>query len=76
MKFPATFSFPDETGQVGYTYILPEFDSLIQLSGEVTFRHVEQGIPVEGTFDLRDKSGNHFKGIFNAEWGSEVAICG
>jgi hypothetical protein len=76
IKFPSTFSFPDETGQFGHAYILPELDPLIQLSGKVSFWRVEQGNPVEGEFDLWDKNGKHFEGKFRAEWESIGAMCG
>jgi hypothetical protein len=76
LKFPSTFSFPDETGQFGQVYILSELDPLIQLSGKVFFWRVEQGSPVEGEFDLKEENGKYFKGNFKAEWGSFVAMCG
>jgi hypothetical protein len=76
IKFPSTFSFPDETGQVGYAYILPELDPLGQLSGEVFFWRVDGESPVEGQFDLVTDSGQQFKGQFKAEWGNEIVYCG
>jgi hypothetical protein len=76
IKFSSTFSFPDETGQVGYAYVLPELDPLQQLSGKVFFWRVEQGYPVEGEFDLITDSGHQFKGKFMAEWGNEIVYCG
>ena len=76
IKFPTTFSFPDETGQIGYAYILPELDPLEQLTGKVTFWRVEQGIPVEGEFNFTSSRGGQFKGKFKAEWGNEVVYCG
>lgn len=76
IKFPSRYSFPDESGQIGVAYILPDPDSLQQLSGVVSFGRVEQGIPVEGEFDLITESGKQFKGQFKAEWGNEVVYCG
>ena len=76
IKLPARFSFPDETGQVGNAHILPELDPLQPLSGEVSFRRVEEGIPVEGGFNLMTESGKQFKGRFKAEWGNEIIYCG
>ena len=76
MKLPVTYSFPDETGQIGFAYILPELDPLQQLSGEVFFRRVEEGIPVEGEFNFTTENGKEFKGSFTAEWGNEVVYCG
>jgi hypothetical protein len=76
IQFPATFSFPDKTGQVGHAYILSELDPLTQLHGKVFFWRVEQGSPVEGKFNLRDENGKRFQGKFNAEWSNFVAMCG
>ena len=73
---PVTFSFPDETGQTGFAYILPELDPLQQLSGEVFFLRVNAEGPVEGRFDLKDDSGKQFIGKFKAEWGNGTAMCG
>ena len=76
INFPSTFSFPDETGQVGYAYILPELDPLGQLSGQVFFWRVDEGSPVDGRFDLLTEAGQQFKGQFKAEWGNEIVYCG
>lgn len=76
IKLPVTFSFPDETGQIGFAYILPELDPLQQLSGEIFFWRVEEGIPVEGEFNFTTESGKEFKGSFKAEWGDQVVYCG
>ena len=75
IKLPVTFTFPDETRQIGFSYILPEPDPLHQLSGEVSFWRVEEGIPVEGEFSFTTESGQQFKGSFTAEWGNEVVYC-
>lgn len=76
IKLPVTISFPDETGQVGFAYILPELDPLQQLNGEISFWRVEDGTPVEGKFSFTTGSGQQFKGSFTAEWGNEVVYCG
>jgi len=76
IKLPVTFSFPDETGQIGFAYILIEPDHLQELGGEVFFSHVEEGIPVEGEFNLTTESGKQFKGRFKAKWGNQVVYCG
>lgn len=76
IKLPVSFSFPDETGQIGAAYILPELHPLQQFSGEVSFKRVEEGIPVEGVFNLETESGKQFKGRFKAEWGNELVYCG
>jgi hypothetical protein len=73
---PITFSFPDETRKAGTVYAVQELDPLEELTGKVTFWRVEQGIPVEGEFNLNAASGKHFKGKFRAEWGNEIVYCG
>jgi len=76
IKLPVTFSFPDETGQIGFAYILPELDPLQPLSGEVFFWRVDQGNPVKGEFNFKTESGKQFEGKFIAEWGNEIIYCG
>ena len=76
IKLPVTFTFPDETGQVGIAYILQDLDPLQQLSGEVFFWRVEEGMPVEGEFNIKTESGEPFKGKFKAEWGDQIVYCG
>lgn len=76
IKLPVTFSFPDETGQVGFAYIQTDPDALQELSGEVSFARVEQGMPIEGEFDFKTETGKQFKAQFKAEWGNEVVYCG
>ena len=76
INFPTTFSFPDETGQTGYAYILPQLDPLEELSGEVFFLRVDEGMPIEGRFSFTSERGGQFEGRFIAEWGNEVIYCG
>jgi hypothetical protein len=76
IKLPARFSFPDETGQIGFAYILTEPNPIQELGGEVSFSRVEEEIPIEGEFNLITESGQQFKGRFKAEWGNEVVYCG
>jgi hypothetical protein len=76
IRLPITFSFPDETGQIGFAYILPELDPLQQLSGKVRFRRVDGESPVEGEFNLLTEAGRKFKGKFEAKWGNQIAMCG
>jgi hypothetical protein len=76
IKLPARFSFPDETGQIGYAYTLPELDPLQSLSGEVFFWRVDEARLVEGEFNFMTESGKQFKGRFKAEWGNEIIYCG
>ena len=74
--FPVTFSFPDDTLRTGIAYSLQELDPLEELTGNVTFRRVEPGIPVEGEFNFTTESGKRFRGKFIAEWGNAVVYCG
>ena len=46
------------------------------LTGQVSLRRVDQGVPVDGQFDLSTEAGRHFKGAFLAEWGNETVYCG
>jgi hypothetical protein len=62
--------------RVGIAYSLPELGPLEELTGTVTFRRVEEEIPVKGEFDFTTESGKQFKGKFSAEWGNEVVYCG
>ena len=57
IKFPVTYSFPDDTGQVGYAVLLHELGLPEQLSGEVFFWRVDQDDPAEGKFDLVTEAG-------------------
>jgi hypothetical protein len=76
INIPTTFTFPDATGQIGYTYILPELDPLQQLSGTIFFWRVEEGSPVEGRFEFVTEAGQQFEGQFKAEWDEQIAMCG
>jgi hypothetical protein len=72
IKLPVTFSFPDDTGQIGFAYLHPENP----LSGKVSFLRVGEAGPVEGRFDLRDENGKRFIGKFKAEWDNGTVMCG
>lgn len=76
IQFPIKFTFPDESGQIGFVYILPEIDPLQPLNGDVFFWRVEQGMPVEGEFKLMTESGEKLVGRFTATWGDQVVYCG
>lgn len=76
IKHQTTFSFPDETLSIGNAILVPSVSSSKQLTGKVSFSRVEQGLPVEGTFELVTETGGHFKGEFFAEWGNEIVYCG
>lgn len=76
IKIPTTFTFPDDTGQVGTAYILPELDPLQQLRGTIFFWQVEEGRPIGGRFELVTEAGQRFEGQFKAEWANQIALCG
>jgi len=76
IAFPATFSFPDETGRTGSAFLLSSVGEPEELRGRVSFPRVEQGMLTEGKFDLHTETGEPFKGNFKAEWGNEVVLCG
>ena len=70
------FSFPDETLREGHALLVLPVDVPETLTGQVSFQRVEQGVPVDGQFDLSTAAGRHFKGAFLAEWGNETVYCG
>jgi len=76
IKRPATFSFPDETGQVGNAVYLQPSGEYEQLSGKVSFSSVGEGSSVEGEFNFTSERGDEFKGRFTAEWENLIAMCG
>ena len=76
ISLPARFTFPDDTGQVGNALLLPLSGMPEQLTGEVWFRSVRQGTPVEGRFSLKSASGEQFQGTFVAEWDDRIVLCG
>ncbi len=76
IKFPVTFSFPDDTGQIGNAVYRSASGEYEQLSGKVFLSRVNRDNSVEGEFDLKNESGKSFKGSFIAEWGSEIIMCG
>ena len=76
IKLPVTFSFPDDTGQIGnasYQLASGEYE---QLSGTVSIKHVEAGSSVEGRFDLVTVAGQRFEGQFKADWKDTFILCG
>ena len=75
IRVPVTFSFPDKTMRVGTAYFLTELDPLEELSGKVTFWHMDRESPVEGEFDFVTESGKQFKATFKAEWGNQIVMC-
>lgn len=71
-----TFSFPDETQQVGNASLLPQFGEPEQLTGSVWLNNVSEGMPVEGRFSLTSKSGAQLEAKFVAEWDDQIVYCG
>ncbi len=76
IKLPVTFSFPDNTGQVGNASYRLTSDKYEQLSGKVFFQGVDEGSAVEGKFELVTEAGQQITGQFKAEWGNLVMMCG
>lgn len=76
IKLPTTFSFSDETQQVGNVSLIPQAGMPEQLTGEVWFQSVGEGMPVEGRFNLTSERGEQFKGNFAAEWDGQIVYCG
>ena len=76
IKFSKTFSFPDNTGQVGNVSIRSASGEYEQLSGTVFFQRVDEGSPVSGRFELATEAGQRFEGQFEAGWENQIALCG
>ncbi|RPJ20863.1 MAG: hypothetical protein EHM33_27550 [Chloroflexi bacterium] len=76
IRLPVTFSFPDETMRAGNALLLLPVGVPEPLTGKVSFPRVEQGLPVEGKFDLLTETGRQFKGSFKAEWENQPVYCG
>ncbi len=76
IKFPKTFSFPDNAGQVGNAMVRSANGEYETLSGKVRFESVREGTPVEGRFNFISEGGGKFNGQFKAEWGNVIAMCG
>lgn len=76
IKFSKTFSFPDNTGQIGNAILIHPVSLPEALRGEVQFEGVSEGKVVEGGFRLKSERGGVFIGIFKAEWESLIALCG
>ena len=74
--FPKSFSFPDDTGQVGsvmYQSVNGEYETL---SGRVWFEGVSEEKPIEGRFSLKSERGGQFEGQFIAVWDHQIIMCG
>jgi hypothetical protein len=76
IKFSKTFSFPDDTGQVGNASLRSASDEYQQLSGTVFFQRVDVESPVAGRFELVTEDGQRFEGHFEAKWEDQMALCG
>jgi hypothetical protein len=76
ISLPTTFTFPDQTGQVGNALLVPPSAMPEQLTGKVSLQGVRQGMPVEGRFSLQSERGEQFQGRFVAEWDDQIALCG
>lgn len=76
INFPATFSFPDHTGQLGNVLLLRQVGLPEELSGDVFFKQVHQDDSTEGYFELAAQAGQRLAGKFIAEWGNEIVYCG
>ena len=74
--FPKSFSFPDDTGQVGnatYQSVNGEYETL---SGSVWFESVSEEKPIAGRFSLKSERGGQFEGQFIAAWTHHIVLCG
>ena len=76
IKLPVTFSFPDNTGQIGNASLLLPAGVPEQLTGNVHFQKVKQERTVEGEFTLVTAAGRQFKGKFTAVWQNQIVMCG
>ena len=76
IRFPISFSFPDESMTEGSALLLSSAGLAEGLNGEVWFPRVDQEIPVEGRFQLQSGAGVQFEGKFIAKWGDEIVYCG
>ena len=76
INFSKTFSFPDDTGQVGNASLRSASGEYEQLSGTVFFQRVDEESQVAGGFKLVTETGQRFEGQFKAEWGNQIIMCG
>ena len=72
----STFSFPDDSGQVGNAYLAPALGQYMVLEGEVSLQGVDGDKPIEGGFRFSSERGDLFEGLFRAEWEDKVILCG
>ena len=76
LSSPKTFSFPDNTGQVGNASLMHSGGAAEQLSGKVFFSSIKEGSPVEGRLELSTDNGQRFAEKFRAEWDDQIVMCG
>jgi hypothetical protein len=76
IQLPVKFAFPDNTGQVGNALLFLPAVTPEPLIGKVSFQRIDEGLPVEGEFNLRTEMGQRFKGRFRAEWNRQPVYCG
>jgi hypothetical protein len=76
IMFSKTFSFPDDTGQVGNAILIHPVGLPDMLSGNVAFQRVQAGMPIEGRFNFTSERGGQFEGQFLAEWDEQIIMCG
>ncbi len=73
---PISFSFPDETQQIGNTSLLRLFGVPEPLTGQVWLKNVRQRMPVEGGFSLTSERGARLEAKFVAQWDDQTVYCG
>jgi hypothetical protein len=76
IKFPKTFSFPDDSGQVGNAILIYQTGLPDVLTGDVWFQSVGEEMPLEGRFKLKTEGGGVYVGQFKAQWENQIALCG
>jgi hypothetical protein len=76
IQFPKTFSFPDDSMQVGNAILIHPIGLPDMLSGNVRFEQVNREDIVRGKFALFNEQGEQFKGAFEAQWDDQIILCG
>ncbi|MCG3204585.1 MAG: hypothetical protein KCHDKBKB_01300 [Elusimicrobia bacterium] len=73
---PVSFTFPDNTSNVGAVGFFPLHGSPIPLNGTVSFQKVETSSSVQGEFNLTSEKGDRYEGEFKATWSDFLPECG
>ena len=76
INFPKTFSFPDNSAQIGNAILILPVGNPQSLSGTVSFSSANTSAPLQGRFDLQDEAGSFYKGTFQAVWQELMVLCG